>query len=358
MAWGGPLLTLVATGCAVGEQEGATPNASDSISTEVAVLEAVFETARDTLDNVDSAAVWHGPAGEHWLLATAKETDVILVTDAATGTILRRIGSEGTGPGEFDRPNGIAVIDNLMWVVERDNARVQIFSLPDFLPLGTFGEELRTPYGIALLPQEGTEYLAFVSDNYEFEEDVIPADSLLSERVRRYRVSVGAGRVSALLEATFGDTSREGRLRVVESLAADPETGVLLIAEEEEGGSMIKVYSQEGSFSGRIIESSFFPNQAEGIVLYSCPNGEGYWVATDQGTVVNTFHIFHRTNLEHLGSFRGRTVLNTDGIALTQTGFPPFESGAFYAVHDDGSLAAFRWSDIAGALGLRSDCVS
>ena len=68
----------------------------------------------------------------------------------------------------------------------------------------------------------------------------------------------------------------------------------------------------------------------------------GYWVATDQSTEVNTFHVFDRTTLAHAGSFRGRTVLNTDGIALTQTPFDRFPQGSFFAVDNDGAVAAFR----------------
>ena len=31
-------------------------------------------------------------------------------------------------------------------------------------------------------------------------------------------------------------------------------------------------------------------------------------------------------------------------------------AGGFFAVHDDGNVAAFRWEDVAGPLGLRVDC--
>lgn len=355
------LLALASAGCSGSGGRAPTSetmfNQVSARPDSIAILDASFETPRDTLDNVDSPAVWHGPAGEHWLLATAKETDVILVIDAETGDVLRRVGGEGRGPGQLDRPNGIAVLDDFMWVVERDNARVQIFSLPDFTPLGSFGSsDLRKPYGIALLREGEAGYRAYITDNYEFEEDLIPADSLLGERVRSYRISVDRSALSATLIATFGDTSGEGRLRVVESIAADSATGKLLIAEEEEGASMIKVYDLNGTFTGDIIDSSFFPNQAEGIVLYSCEDGGGHWIATDQGVGENTFHLFDRRTFEHHGSFRGRTILNTDGIALTQRGFGNFASGAFYAVHDDGSVAAIPWSEIAGALGIRADC--
>ncbi len=128
------------------------------------------------------------------------------------------------------------------------------------------------------------------------------------------------------------------------------------MAEELETASHIKVYSLDGRFTGEIIDSGLFPHQAEGIILYACGDTSGYWVTTDQGMAVNTFHVFDRQSLAHLGSFRGAQTLNTDGIALTQRGFADFPSGAFYAVHNDGNVAAFSWAAIADALGLRKDC--
>jgi 3-phytase len=322
-----------------------------------AIVTEVWQTPRDTLDNIDSPAVWHGPEGQHWLIVTAKETDVLVVADATSGEVIERIGGEGAGAGQMDRPNGVAVQDDLLFLVERDNARVQVFSLPAFTPLGTYGEaDLDYPYGIALVPEGDASYSTYVTDNYELADDVIPPDSLLDRRVRHYRVTVSDGAVDASLENTFGDTEGDGVLRVVESLAADPTHDRLMVAEEQEGASMIKVYTMGGSFRGEIIPDLYFPNQAEGIVLYACGDA-GYWIATDQGEEVNTFHVFDRTTLEPVGSFRGRTVLNTDGIALTQAPFPGFPSGAFFAVHDDGNVAAFRWSDIAEPLGLR-DCTA
>jgi 3-phytase len=322
------------------------------------VLAEVFETPRDTLDNIDSPAVWHGPAGEHWLLATAKTGDVVVVSDAATGAVLRRVGGEGTGAGQMDRPNGIAVVDDLAFVVERDNHRVQVFRLPAFTPLGTYGGgELRLPYGIAIVPEGAGTYRTWITDNYELVKDEVPADSMLGERVREYRVTVSGDGARSALVRTFGDTRGAGVLRVVESIAADRAQGRLLIAEEQPGASMLKDYTLDGRFTGRTVESRYFASQAEGIVLYECGPRDGYWIATDQSHEANTFHVFDRASLRHLGAFRGRTVRNTDGIALTQVGFGPFPAGAFYAVHNDGNVVAFSWRVIAEALRLRSDCV-
>ena len=51
------------------------------------------------------------------------------------------MGSSGNAPGQLSRPNGIATVDDkYVFVVERDNHRVQMFALPDFQPLLAFAE--------------------------------------------------------------------------------------------------------------------------------------------------------------------------------------------------------------------------
>jgi 3-phytase len=331
------------------------PDATQAAPTRLA---EVWQTTRDTLDNIDSPAVWHGPDGQHWLLSTAKTTDVLVVNDAATGQELRRVGGTGTKPGQLDRPNGILVVDDLAIVVERDNHRVQVFRLPEFTPLGTFGDALlRKPYGIAAYHAgEPGGYVVYVTDNYEMADESIPPDSLLGERVRQFHLAVTDRSITAEPRLAFGDTSGPGVLKVVESIAADAPNNRLLIAEELETASHIKVYTLDGKFTGQIVGESLFPHQAEGIILYACGDTSGYWVATDQDLATNTFHVFDRQTLSHLGSFQGEQTLNTDGIALTQRGFADFPSGAFYAVHNDGNVAAFSWVQIADALDLRKDC--
>ena len=329
----------------------------DTIAVEVATVPEVFETERDTVDDVDSPTVWHGDEGQHWVLTTAKATDVVFVNDATTGAELRRVGGTGTGPGQLDRPNGVTAIDDLLLVVERDNARLQAFSLPGLEPLGTFGEEqLRRPYGIAAYRDAQGRIELYVTDNYELVEDEIPPDSALGERVEHFRVWVEDGELRHEHVRTFGDTAGPGVLRKVETIGVDAANDRVVIAEELEPDSHWKIYGLDGRFSGRVFGRGYFPHEAEGLALYACSDGGGYWIATDQDEVTNTFHVFDRTTLEHLGSFSGATTRNTDGVALTQRGFGPFPAGAFYAVHNDGNIAAFSWAAIAEALGLRSDC--
>ncbi|GAB5517753.1 MAG: phytase [Rhodothermales bacterium] len=321
------------------------------------MLEEAFLSPRDTLDNVDSPAVWHGADGQHWLLATAKYTDVLIVYDASTGEPLDRLGGSGSALGQLERPNGVMVVNDMAWVVERDNRRVQVFTLPGFTSLGAFGaDELLNPYGLTVFETEPGMYHAYVTDNYEQPDESIPPDSELDRRVRQYEVTMMDGSLSASLARTFGATSGAGVLRVVESIYADVPNDRLLIAEENEGESAVKLYRLDGTFTGEVIPSTFFPSQAEGLALYACGTDAGYWIATDQSQTDNAFHVFDRMTLGHVGSFTGDIIRNTDGIALTQTALPNFPTGAFYAVHDDGSVGAIGWSDIADALDLRQDC--
>ncbi len=326
-----------------------------AVRDEVRRVEEVFLTHRAEGDNIDSPAVWHGVQGQHWLLATAKLTDVVVVYDAVSGAALQRVGGPGPGPGRFNRPNGLSVVDDLLLVVERDNKRVQVLRLPDFQPLGEIGAKiLRRPYGVTAFGAGEDGYVLYITDNYTTAGGGIPPDKELGERVHKFRFSVEGGKVHSKHMGAFGDTSGAGVLRQVESICADPANHHLLIADEAQLD--IKIYTLDGHFTGKILGNGTFEYEPEGIALYRCGPDAGYWVTTDQDEHYNTFHIFNRTTLEHQGAFRGETMVDTDGVTLTQQAFGPFAGGAFFAVHDDGNVGAFSWASIAAALSLREDC--
>lgn len=250
----------------------------------------------------------------------------------------REIGGSGSEPESYRRPNGIAVIDDLLIVVERDNRRVSVRSAADDRVLAAFGgEQLRNPYGLWIQPLADDRYRLFVTDAYEMPDESVPPNEQLDERVKVYRLTLERGeggrplRVDAVFEKAFGETTSPGALRVVESLFGDAAHGRLLIAEEDESpatGLVIKVYNLDGQFTGRLVGKGIFEAQAEGIALYACDDDAGYW------------------------AFTGKTTSNTDGIWLAQSGVPGFESGALFAVHDDQAVSAFDWSEVMAALEL------
>lgn len=320
-----------------------------------------FVSAESPADELDSAATWTTEDGRTWAIVTAKSTHRLVVFDGDSGERLREVGGKGEAPGQFRRPNGIAVHGDLAFVVERDNHRVQVLSLPDFRPVATFGDgELRSPYGLWLHEVEPGDLDVYVTDNFMYGEnfDRLPPLAELSQRVKRFRVNVDGGRVRAAATGSFGDVTEAASLHTVESIAGDPENDRLLIADEDEKRpSTLREYTLDGRYTGRSLPQDVFAAQAEGVALWACGGGDGYWIAVDQLAPLTIFHVFDRRTLAPRGSFQGRVTAHTDGVALHAASTPSFPAGVLYAVHDDRALAAFDLRDVARVLGLSSRCV-
>lgn len=317
------------------------------------IVKEYIQTKRDTTDNVDSPAFWAGKNGEKWIISTAKSSDCLIVDDAETGKNIKRIGTKGDKPGQMDRPNGIFVIDSLAFVVERDNHRVQIFRLPEFKSIGTLGDSLlKKPYGIFVYKTNDFNYRLYVTDNYNFDGEKIPPRNLLNERVHIYTVTIVNNNMKWRFEKAFGDTTAKGALHVVESIHADVENNLLLIAEEDTTQSTIKVYDLEGNFTGNVMGDGLFDGQIEGIFLVKCDDKRGKWIITNQSKKNNRFLIFDRANFNYIGSFIGTNTTNTDGIWYTSTPIGKLSKGAFLAVNDDGNVSIFNWKTIEQLLHI------
>ncbi|UYB50843.1 phytase [Xanthomonas sp. AM6] len=323
-----------------------------------AVIAEAFLTAFTPADNLDSPASWTTPQGQRWVITTAKKSGELVVFDGASGQRLRTVGGKGAAPGQMDRPNGIAVVGDLALVVERDNHRVQAFSLPGFASVALFGaEDLKKPYGLWARPKDGGIEV-IVSDNYMLgaDEETVPPLAELGQRFRRYQLRRQGDAWSATLVQTFGETTPAGAIRIAESVFADPAHDRLLLAEEDvASGTRLREYGlADGRYRGRDIGADLYKAQAEGIALLACADGSGYWIGTDQFKDRSLFHVFDRRTLAHVGAFAGKVTANTDGVWLDQRGDARFPQGAFYALHDDQAVAAFDWRDVARRLRLKT----
>jgi len=354
------LVLLAGCGAAPDAPSTSAPAEVDApaATAEVPVIDEAFVTALTPDDNIDSPAAWTAPDGATWVIATAKAADRLVVYDGATGDTLRTFGTLGTGEGQFDRPNGIAVADDLVFVVERDNHRVQVLRLPDFAHVVTFAaRDLVKPYGL-WVHKVDDGYTLYVTDSYDDGEDaqgndILPALDRLDRRVHRYALRTAEAGMTVEALGTFGDATPEGALRVVESIWGDADNDRLLIAEEDETyANEIKVYDLEGRFAGTTIGRDVFAAQAEGIALKTCSGGGGWWITTEQGKGRTVFHLFDRQTLAHAGAVTGAKVANTDGIWLHDVAGTRFPDGVLYAVHDDQGMVAFDWAQIAQAAGL------
>lgn len=323
------------------------------------LVEEAFLTTMTPADNIDSPALWVDADGKPMLVATAKATGRLLTYDGDSGAALGVVGRKGAAAGEFDRPNGIFAIDDLVFVVERDNRRVQVLRAPAMAALGSFGQaELQQPYGVWLQRTAPGRYDVLVSDAYMAGEDaggneIVPPLAQLDRRLRRYEVVVDGTSLQSRLAGSIGDTSAAGAIRIPESVWGDPAHDRLLVAEEDtRSGTALREYDMAGRYRGRDIGRGLFKAQAEGIALKQCKDGSGYWITTDQFKDRSLFHVWDRRSMAHVGAFAGKVVGNTDGIWLHQGATARFPQGVFYAVHDDMGVGAFDWRDIAAALQL------
>ncbi len=337
---------------AIGE---ATPANVDTVT---AVIDEAWISAAYDADELDSLAVWPDETGGLRLLASAKRSERILMFDADSGRQLQAFGGPGSAEGEFRRPNGLAVFGDLLFVVERDNHRVQAFELPSFRALGSFGAtELEVPYGIWLDETAPGELTAYVTDSFmaDFRTGTLPARERLAERIKRFHITLDdEGGLDARYLDAFGDTSDEGALRMVESIAGDPAHGRLLIADEDQRvGSTLREYALDGRFLGRSLPR--FEGDAEGIALWECDIDDGYWIAADQVRPTR-FRLFDRRTLAPAGSFSGRRTGFTDGIALHASASQRYPDGVLFALHDDRAVAAFDLGEIARSLQLSPAC--
>ena len=290
---------------------------------------------------MDSVALWVAPdPNQSILFITDKSRDVVEMHDPVTNTFIARLGSSGNGPGQFSRPNGIAVeyniqtgsgISDVVFVVERDNRRVSMFSLPAQNFLGHFGpNEMGEPYGIAL-HWNGSQLQAWITDNDGSTDNVYVYDIVAS--------GAGLGGNFNFLFPTAG---------TLESAVVDPISQRILLCDE--GAGNVMVYDLSGNFIQRFGQGHF-SSDAEGIAIYDLGSGVGYIIVSDQFASPTEYEIFDRQNYQWLGHFNGPTT-KTDGITLTQAPLPNLPNGSFYAVNSDENVHVYDWADIASALGL------
>ncbi|MDR1457972.1 MAG: hypothetical protein LBI37_00365 [Puniceicoccales bacterium] len=286
----------------------------------------LWMTPQNHSDNLDSVA-----CADNKIYVTAKSEHMIHIYDARNGVPLGKFGGKGNEFGQFNRPNGIATMDNLLFVTERDNSRVQVFSLPNCSYVCTFGEDtLVRPYGIFTCKINGY-YLIYVTDDGK-------AKKSENDNARRIVVFIMDEEMNQIDPKKFeiSDEFGVGEFGKLESIYGDLESYTLLIADEK--SNELKLYSMDGKSLNKKISSEFFSQgDPEGVWFFK-KDGRSYWLAVEQRRKKTTiFHLFDAKTLNHLRSFSGIYTKNTDGICINET-----DNGlVLYAVNDDQAVTAF-----------------
>lgn len=348
---------------------------------DLTVIQENFVTPSQEEDNLDSIGIYN--KGEnHWAIVTSKAGHFLAVFDAVTGAKVRDVGRKGSGPVEFSRPNGILVLDDYVFVVERDNHRVQVLKLPEFSFVTYVGRSiLKRPYGLDAYRLNNGDIRMFVTDDYkvpaavalrmenpdaedkaELEQEAaeeaaagkpstIP-DDFFTKRIKQFTLSLKGHKVKIRHDKTFGEKDGVGQLYKVESITADPLNNRLYICDEKGPTKGIKIYDLDGVFTGKMLTGVDFGGEPEGVALFPDGHHGGYLICTDQQPDVSVFHVLERNSLKVLGSFRGERTTNTDGIVVHNRNMGAFAKGGMWAIHDDQALSGFDWSRVAKAIGL------
>jgi DNA-binding beta-propeller fold protein YncE/tetratricopeptide (TPR) repeat protein len=110
------------------------------------------------------------------------------------GACLRTWGEKGGGPGEFDEPGGIAVMNGKVFVSDTDNHRIQIFDkdgnyIDSFGTKGSAPKEFRNPGGLSAF--NGLLYITDTGNDrvQVFTEDGIFLNQINSEKNRYARLN-------------------------------------------------------------------------------------------------------------------------------------------------------------------------
>ena len=129
--------------------------ASVAISTD-SLLYVTHSNVVDVMkdDGVFMERIGHGTLNQPWDVAVHKGE--VFVADSGNhrvavfsrdGELIRTIGSQGTGPGQFNNPSGVAISpDGELYVSDHDNGRVQVLT-PQGVYIREFGnEQLHYPH--------------------------------------------------------------------------------------------------------------------------------------------------------------------------------------------------------------------
>jgi len=193
-------------------------------------------------------AFWHG-GGSHWAIVPRAEQNAVVIYDLGDGREIYRLGEKGVKKGQLDTPVEAVTADDLVFVLERGNHRVQVFALPDLKSLGFIGENrLESPTHLALYRIENGAYYLYVSDARK------GARGGTAFHILRFSVSHAVNSIHGAYMQTFGYSPEEGCLGRVSALTVDRDKRRLLVREEGRTVSGTREYTLDGDFTGILSE--------------------------------------------------------------------------------------------------------
>lgn len=298
----------------------------------------------------DDLAFWLHPGelGKSTVVSSDKVAGKLFVYDL-DGKVVQTLAAQK--PGNVDTRYGFRLGRDSVDIVafnERDSEKIRVYKVnPGSRQLERIddgGIASGPNYGFALYKSLATgRFYAFVSPK-------------TGGAIKQFElVNSGRGSVTAV------GPLRELRLAgTVEGMVADDESGRLFLAEEN-GGIWAFDAEPNRPAGGRKIAAAGehgLLGDIEGLALYYLPGGEGYLIASNQGT--STFRIYGRQPPHaYLGGFTVGGVMQTDGLEVINLPLGAQFAQGLFASHNGRRgpypIQLAKWDDIASVLGLRVD---
>jgi 3-phytase len=243
---------------------------------------------------------------------------------------------------QFDFPDGIAVIDDVVIVVERERHRVQVLRLPDYQSLGFIGEEeLIQPAGLYVYSVVPGYYHLYITDESDPLEDEPPTDGDARHRIKHYTFSVRNEVVKSVLSRSFGIVGDPGMPYPdnLTAIAFDPDA---LRSDNEED------FLRMNSWMPEEMDEPGAPGQYKTAEFRQVGLSDSLEAAI-QGydrDKNSSFKLGGTVNYRYIESFSGTGGDRIDDNAMTRENFEDFPDELSYAVHEDGSVSSFAWKDI------------
>ncbi|MCK6621767.1 MAG: phytase [Calditrichaceae bacterium] len=200
-------------------------------------------------------------------------------------------------------------------------------------PAGSFSSQLDDVYGFALYhsPFDG-KYYAMVSNNSG------------SGQIEQWElVDNGNGAIAGIHKRTW--TNGAGGL--TEGLVADDETGKFYAASEDHAIYKYDADPLDPTPSPTLVASvgqNGLSADIEGITIYYAANGEGYLIASSQGS--DDFIIYQRKPPHnYVMTFTVQSANGTDGIDVTNVNLGGVFSGGLFLAHDGSRILGAKFAD-------------
>jgi 3-phytase len=315
-----------------------------------AIVSPSLTLAAPGINDQDDMTFWLHPSdlSQSTIIASDKSADKVFVYDL-NGNTLQVVAAQQ--PGNIDTryrfPLGGGFVD-IVAFNERDTNKIRVYKVN---PASRLLEQIDDGnidtgpnYGFSLYksPKTGRFY-AFTGPQS-------------TTQVKQFElVDRGNGLVSGV-----GPLRQLQQLRQSEGMVADDEVGNLFVAEEN-GGIWRFNAEPDGASSGTKIASvgqNGLTADVEGVTIYYTRNGEGYLIASSQGS--NTFKVYQRKAPHALaGTFAVSGVTATDGVDVINLPLNTNFAQGIFALHNGRTsphpVEIVKWQDIATALSLTID---